>query len=267
MQPPYVVPDTVEPVRGWRAWRMYKAGLLGSLTRSCVWPPHQAMEALCIPNSLSQEIGHIPEEKCTCGLYSLKRADQQLHVYTLDDRWYRLYSFGVSAFWGKVIEHKGGYRAQFGYPELIVVPSPIESPYPTPDDEPYISHFNKPTYYYEYGDRYRRGRSFGLEQPIWQLGHIAARDLALSYQVPTILINEDKCSYTLIQEIAQYIDLLLHASNYNYVQLLERWQHQADTTIILPHSSAWAKDPDPTVRYLTDGHTIYKTKHPPFRIY
>ena len=77
-----VVPDYVEPVLAWRAWRISGRGeriLLESLFVDTVWLPGQPFAASCKSGSRSRwrpwriELNDhaAPEFECTCGIYAV----------------------------------------------------------------------------------------------------------------------------------------------------------------------------------------------------
>jgi hypothetical protein len=128
------VPDTVEPVLGWRCWRVRDSpeGLvLLSACRSARWSPGWPLEAAC-------DRGHAPPSlACTCGIYAarepgLPHAYLPPHVRAADRiRTEALLGYdvvmavGLVALWGGVIECEWGWRAQYAYPVELWVPSGV----------------------------------------------------------------------------------------------------------------------------------------------
>jgi hypothetical protein len=153
-------PDLIEPILAWRCWTIDARGNLGALnagnsaTRSKLWPPRETPAAVCngpgherlpaTPTSIDVMIEHkrlmdtgmdatvaaqqawnnaqppssprevVPVEGCRCGFYAALRLE--------DAQWPSgLYAYGIVALWGKVIEHEGGYRAQYAYPACVGV--------------------------------------------------------------------------------------------------------------------------------------------------
>ncbi len=110
-----VVPDRVGAEVGWRAWAIETRGdeiLLSSVTRAEVWPARERMEASC-------RIGHEPPAKsCGCGLYAASTLE---HLQGMDYHRHEAV-IGQVALWGRVIAGTLGWRAQFGYPERLLVP-------------------------------------------------------------------------------------------------------------------------------------------------
>lgn len=58
-----------------------------------------------------------PHFDCACGLYgykSVKCLEQTFHTYSKGDC-----VLGRVALWGKIVEHEDGYRAEYGYPQVL----------------------------------------------------------------------------------------------------------------------------------------------------
>lgn len=93
-------PDLAHGIVAWRAWRIRKGRLRSALISEALWPEDKPLEAVCQhPNA--------PRMDCSCGIYAAKSPEQ---VSMLGD------TYGKVLLWGKVIEHKDGYRAQYAYP-------------------------------------------------------------------------------------------------------------------------------------------------------
>jgi hypothetical protein len=130
-----LVPDAVEPVVGWRSWRVVDSpdGLvLVSACRPTRWPPRRPAQGSC------ETRGHAePPPDCTCGIYA---AAQPLlpvtylppHVKATETiRTQAILGYdvvmgvGLAALWGVVVECPFGWRAQYGYPRALCVPRGI----------------------------------------------------------------------------------------------------------------------------------------------
>jgi hypothetical protein len=106
-------PDGVEPLVGWRYWRV-DGGALGSLTRSLWWPSMRAFEAQC---RLIDRHGAVPSPDCHCGIYAANDLDT---LKCLARPHLRLpLALGKVALWGRVIPAERGCRAQFAYPKRL----------------------------------------------------------------------------------------------------------------------------------------------------
>jgi len=97
-----------QPLIGWRGWDVKRPGVLCS--PDDVWLPRQRMEACCrYPGRHPHEKS--PAENCSCGIYAFRMASQlRTQFYDKQDIFAELW------LWGKVVEHRDGFRAQFAYP-------------------------------------------------------------------------------------------------------------------------------------------------------
>ena len=104
------VPDGMEPLVGWRYWRV-ESSVLTSLTRSVHWPALGRYEAGC---RLVARHGPVPAVECHCGIYAARDLDTLKELATPNVR--VPLAVGKVALWGRVIPAERGYRAQYGYP-------------------------------------------------------------------------------------------------------------------------------------------------------
>jgi hypothetical protein len=130
------VPDSTEPVEGWRTWAVKadlkpnEAPLLKSVIyRDAYWTPRQVMEGVCErstgrANGVQRKGHEVPFETCMCGLYAAKTREHLLSLsyHSYDERSGLFQVIGPVAMWGKVIEGTQGWRSTFGYPKAIYVP-------------------------------------------------------------------------------------------------------------------------------------------------
>jgi hypothetical protein len=109
-------PLSIEPVRGWRVWRLVRIRgrlALRSLTQDAVWKPDQAMHATCGRRSS----GHrSPGEGCTCGLYATSTPEALARAGVFNPG---TGVVGAIAMWGRVVEHGRGARSEFAYPARL----------------------------------------------------------------------------------------------------------------------------------------------------
>ena len=109
----------LEPVIGWRIWRLRRSPRTGlvleSPLRPQLWPPNEPMRARC-PATVGR--GRPPHEGCTCGLYAASSAEH-LRVAGVPLAGPTCSVIGTVAMWGRVIEHQMGYRSELGYPDRI----------------------------------------------------------------------------------------------------------------------------------------------------
>jgi len=117
-----IVPDGIEPVVAWRQWRItFERGvgqraILGSVAHKLSWPERDRAEAACAA-------GHdhtAPDVTCRCGLYAKRLLGSLIEEY--EPAMTRPPDFtivGRCHFWGQIVEHEGGIRAQYGYPDRL----------------------------------------------------------------------------------------------------------------------------------------------------
>jgi hypothetical protein len=149
------IPDYLEPFVGYRAWQWDEEGITS--LNNVRWAPKVAFVATCprveehvqlleevrgnpaypgIPVRLlaklrdDAEIGlyytaediraahPVPNEQCTCGLYSGINMEHLQH----DTDYIHRGIHGEVSLWGRVYPHSLGWRAQYGYPKFFVVP-------------------------------------------------------------------------------------------------------------------------------------------------
>jgi len=139
---PLVIPDYFEPLLAYRTWQCLDPFTeLRPLANQdhAVWTPGARAEAKCTsyrgerdtactcPNCGHRYNTHVaPVKGCSCGFYGFKDPVAMMRQMTSQQlRWnrYSTQIFGAVHLWGKVIEHKSGYRAQYAYPALLCVPN------------------------------------------------------------------------------------------------------------------------------------------------
>jgi hypothetical protein len=104
-------PDYIFPVVGYRVWQWDALGLKS--LNGIRWHPGEAFTAEC----RTQGCNEVPRPDCTCGVYASKSLD---HLRQLGYMQHRIY--GEVCLWGTLIEHEGGWRAQFAYPKNLILP-------------------------------------------------------------------------------------------------------------------------------------------------
>jgi hypothetical protein len=122
------VPDGVDPIVGWRYWKVTPGGLASLNVRDSYWPPRRAYQAECraAPIPMPHSADALPSESCACGIYAARDLDtlKQL-VYPYADALFRQRRIAVGEvkLWGRVIEGRRGYRAQRAYPKSLYLVS------------------------------------------------------------------------------------------------------------------------------------------------
>jgi hypothetical protein len=112
------VPLSIEPVLGWRVWRL---GLdrdgrpeLRSTFRPDVWPAGEPMRAWCATHRRAT----VPSRSCMCGLYATSSPKELGRAGVIN---HATVVVGAIAMWGRVIEHERGARARFAYPARLAI--------------------------------------------------------------------------------------------------------------------------------------------------
>ena len=110
-------PFSIEPVVGWRVWRLVRIRgrlALRSLAHDAVWMPDQAMHATC--GRLSSSGHRSPGDGCTCGLYATSTPEALARASVFNPG---TGVVGAIAMWGRVVEHGRGARSEFAYPARL----------------------------------------------------------------------------------------------------------------------------------------------------
>lgn len=120
-------PDYLEPLIGWRRWRLTDEGHIRAISMSTEWKPYEALTAIHENGGWTVREGHEDPCGCTsCGIYAHQtkahlRASTSMQA---SSRWLCEELLpcvvGRVALWGKVVIHERGYRAQYAYPLDIV---------------------------------------------------------------------------------------------------------------------------------------------------
>ncbi len=105
-------PDLVQPVVGFRAWRVVDGALLSPYI-PCRWDG-PVMHAECYPANRTLEFGRgwlaaphkAPHRDCRCGIYAYHRPGAQ--AYYGEFEWVD----GIVVAWGRIEAHRDGWRAE-----------------------------------------------------------------------------------------------------------------------------------------------------------
>lgn len=130
------VPDLIEPVVGWRCWRIVDATdgfALLSVARETRWEPGRPIEAAC------ETFGHPePDPSCRCGIHAAAAPEVALDYLPPHARAHvtvrtpavvnydRVIAVGRAALWGTVVECAWGWRGQLAYPVELWIPSRLQ---------------------------------------------------------------------------------------------------------------------------------------------
>jgi hypothetical protein len=115
-------PDLVEPVVGFRAWKVIDDRLLSPYI-PCEWEG-PVMHARCYPANRSLlrgegwlDVPHAsPHPACRCGIYAYHQPGAQAYY----GEW--LWVEGMVTVWGRLEVHRNGLRAEHASVEALVVP-------------------------------------------------------------------------------------------------------------------------------------------------
>jgi len=124
------VPDVVQVITAYRAWRTGRVGgqvRLFALGVNVVWEPRQQAEAECkLFGPLAKRAFSSPEQRrrdheaphfhCHCGIWGFKSLENLLSALGPS---YKPSVIGKVSLWGRVIETENGFRAQYAYPEQL----------------------------------------------------------------------------------------------------------------------------------------------------
>ena len=132
-----LVPEAtyMEPVLGWRCWRIlpfnrldgtgtFRLSAVGTLGLPKTWEPRKPTAAVCS----AYDTGHeAPWPSHECGLWALNRREaafrRMLRYMRMQHGKKAGWAFGQVSLWGRVIEHEKGWRSQYAYPRTLAVHS------------------------------------------------------------------------------------------------------------------------------------------------
>ena len=127
---PFQIPDYLSPIVAYRTWQWDAEGLK-SLNND-LWIPGEAKKATCkviAPCTRKawqwdEAAGEwvtcsheAPVDGCSCGVYAAKSYEHLASIGYLGQG-----PHGEVHLWGRVWDHRLGYRAQYAYPKNIIIP-------------------------------------------------------------------------------------------------------------------------------------------------
>jgi hypothetical protein len=119
-------PDFVEPVVGWRIWRIadeHGEIKLKSLFCEAEWPSLEPLEARCeAPRLFWQRRSarhEAPECDCDCGIHAAPWSEIASVLNSGLPRSRLALVVGEVSLWGRVVEAQRGWRAAFAYPRRL----------------------------------------------------------------------------------------------------------------------------------------------------
>jgi len=118
----HLLVDVVEPVVGWKIWRIEHSEertRLRSVLYGSLWPPGRPAVADC--KKLYRARHEAPDLRCECGIHVAKSLEQWRHYLAVGgDR-----VFGRALLWGDRLEGELGWRAATVYPLALYVPATL----------------------------------------------------------------------------------------------------------------------------------------------
>jgi hypothetical protein len=106
----------LEPVAGWRVWRLTSVGgevRIAAVARGSVWPVRVPMRGRC-PEHPDDEV---PGADCMCGLYASSSLRALARAGVLANP--QVGVVGSVETWGRVVEHDRGTRSALAYPSRM----------------------------------------------------------------------------------------------------------------------------------------------------
>lgn len=116
------VPDAIEPAVGYRVW-IVRGTRLHSVNHGSQWEPNQVFEATC-----ASKDHEVPDENCRCGAYAAATFNRLFEMgYTRDHGLFaappdEITIAGQVNLWGGIVPGTIGWRAQYAYPKMLLVP-------------------------------------------------------------------------------------------------------------------------------------------------
>jgi hypothetical protein len=129
-------PDAIQPVVGWRCWRVLdgpEGFALASACNETRWPARLALEAACAAAPAHDP----PDAYCSCGIYATRDPEPVLRYFPpVVSRAATIVApailgydtvvvVGRVSLWGTVVEGERGWRGRYAYPRELCVPSAI----------------------------------------------------------------------------------------------------------------------------------------------
>ncbi|HEX5411782.1 MAG TPA: hypothetical protein VFZ27_07955 [Terriglobia bacterium] len=130
------IPDFVEPLLGWRAWRVWtppsrdsnSCPAFSSVILDTPWTPRKRFSAEHSLDLGARCRGFL-DPGCSCGIYAFKDPlEAFVYLLTVRDRLLSMaveIALGTVSLWGKVVECELGYRAQYAYPRHLYLPASL----------------------------------------------------------------------------------------------------------------------------------------------
>ena len=119
-----------DALTGWRLWSVEREGdayRLRSPFRHDIWPAGEPLVAECTASDLvfgaRGQRHEAPSPDCRCGVYGGTYSGLRSFLNATFMPPAEAAVLGRTSLWGAVIDERSGARAQFAYPERLVVPT------------------------------------------------------------------------------------------------------------------------------------------------
>ncbi len=105
-----------DPISAWRVWtlsgnrRGEKLAIRPIAGIRRPWPALRPARAACVRRRRHE----VPGFDCTCGLYATRSPELLMHARDPAVA-------GTVGLWGRIVEHEHGFRAEFGYPQRLML--------------------------------------------------------------------------------------------------------------------------------------------------
>ncbi|HET7214833.1 MAG TPA: hypothetical protein VFL79_14675 [Terriglobia bacterium] len=127
------VPDFVEPLLGWRTWKIRTpfpgpdaCPGLSSIILDKMWAPRRKFSAEH-SFDLGARCRGLLDLACSCGIYAFNDPlEAFVYLMRIRDRLLGMsveIAMGTVSLWGKVVECRLGYKAEYAYPHHIYLPA------------------------------------------------------------------------------------------------------------------------------------------------
>jgi hypothetical protein len=127
------IPDFVEPLLGWRAWRIWTplsgSDLCPDFSSVILHTPWTPRERFSAEHSFDLGVNcrGLLDPCCSCGIYAFRDPlEAFVYLMKIRDRLLGMsveVALGTVSLWGRVIECELGYKAQYAYPRHIYLPA------------------------------------------------------------------------------------------------------------------------------------------------
>jgi hypothetical protein len=133
--------DRSQAVVAWRFWGVGEsdgAFRLWSPFRATVWEPHEPLAAACFSPQLTlgsvRQRHQAPDANCRCGVYGGTYRELRTFLNTNLVRPSSTPVLGRVSLWGVVRHDDASWRATFGYPERLLVPTLLRNAFAVAKD-------------------------------------------------------------------------------------------------------------------------------------